>query len=115
MGATSISPGSSEYEAILREYCSQVPPDEQRLRTESFTVRLIMILATHGVQDIFRLVLVKGHGGREQLCLTLVFSGGRMFSYTVIFPIGAEPFGDPGWVAADLIRQSADTRNSLLP
>jgi hypothetical protein len=115
MGATSICPGPTEYDSVLMEHHQPVVQNDQHMRTETFTLRLLKILAGHGVHDIQRLLLGKGPGNRDMLSLTLNMSSNTMLSYRVTFPIGADPFADPGWVAAELIRQSAAARRSLHP
>jgi hypothetical protein len=67
------------------------------------------------VMDIHRLVLSKGNGGRNMLNVTLQLNSKVMLSYRVTLPLGADPFMDPGWIAAELIRQSAAMRCSLRP
>jgi hypothetical protein len=114
-GATSIHPGSNEYDSVLLAYCVPITQNGQCARTEAFTISLMRILAAYGVHDVHRLVLSKGAGSREMLSLTLRMAGNTMLSYQVMFPFGSDPFMDPGWVAAEVIRQSSAARCSLLP
>jgi hypothetical protein len=100
---------------VLLDHCFPVKQDDQYARTETFTVKLLDILAGHGVRDIHRLMLGSGAGGRDTLSITLQLDDDQLLSYNITMPLGSDPFTDPGWVAAELIRQSSTVRQSLRP
>jgi hypothetical protein len=112
VGALSIAPGPSEYDRVLMAARSGVDPSaEQR----TFIDQLLRLMGEFGVREIHRLVLIKGPSGRDCLQVTLGFEEIDPRSYRITLPFHADPFRDPGWIAAELIRQSSAARMTLRP